>query len=85
MRLVPKYTVFIKQFIAYFRIAHHKLIQCDCFQDCCGEDKENSTFKVISENTQCSDTGLTCAKTIIVSLEVSSLFHKGFIYLFIVI
>ncbi|XP_040183660.1 mucin-5B-like, partial [Rana temporaria] len=38
-------------------------------QDCCGEDKENSTFKVISENTQCSDTGLTCAKTIIVILE----------------
>ncbi|XP_072277625.1 mucin-5B-like [Pyxicephalus adspersus] len=38
-------------------------------QDFCRENVANGTFRVISESTQCSDTGLTCSKTIKIFLK----------------
>ncbi|XP_075692874.1 mucin-2-like [Rhinoderma darwinii] len=37
-------------------------------QDYCGNDLQNGTFRIISENTECSDTGSTCSKSIKVFL-----------------
>ncbi|XP_068115905.1 mucin-2-like [Hyperolius riggenbachi] len=40
--------------------------QCEytLVQDYCGDHFENGTFRIVSENVQCSDTGLTCSKAI---------------------
>ncbi|XP_071972690.1 mucin-2-like [Engystomops pustulosus] len=62
------YITFDKKHYRYSGQCEYTLVQ-----DYCGTNVENGTFRIISENTQCSDTGTTCAKTIKVFLRGYSL------------
>ncbi|XP_069823970.1 mucin-2-like [Dendropsophus ebraccatus] len=58
------YITFDKRHYRYSGQCEYTLVQ-----DFCGNSMKNGTFRIISENTKCSDTGSTCSKNIKVYLD----------------